>query len=748
MFSSFSALRALLVAALCSPVLSLPSLPALSVKRSLQDYVDHLVYLDSSKSSLYSAVEAGQQTYGAYLDNHWGGLVMKSDKSSGSTSQITVESVSVTVSSNHGTIGFLQEDIEIDYYTTSQWPSSWPSIGGSSGVGAARIGIDITDSKSVMNQYLAGKYSKDLDNWYYDLFVFYDWMNATSQSVEIDFAGIITTGSTLDWTSVFDISANQVSQYGLPDLSSIKDQAYLYLRNDGTFYVDNCFWVNGQQVTVSSQVPKTSSSSVVVDIWLTQRWSMFPDAVVKALYGGLPGAKYYAQSTYGYYQFSCDAKFTFWFTIGGVKYAVNQEALMAPNPWGDQCIGSIFTKGQAVSAVPQYDIIFGFQFLSSFYYRAGVSHSSNQPYAKLLPLPEPSQGWSYGSSSGSWSWSSGSSGSGSGGIQYSDSWNNGGYKTSTAYGSSPTYNSASGSGGSGYSSGNSGSDWNGGSSGSQNSGYQGGNSGSQNSGYQGGNSGSWNGGNSGSSGSQNSGYQGGNSGNGGWNGGYQGGSQGSGYHSSQNWNGGNSGSGSGYQTSQNWNGGQHQQQSTSTVFTTTTIVHVGTTTVGWPASSTGGYGYGSGSGSGSGSGGYGGSGGSGYSSASNGYSGSGYSGSGSGSGSGYSGSGYQEDLAVAGNAAETDENGNDLNLPHGSIANQLKHCLPAIIIIAILVGLGAIGGLIACLVRRRRNRGSATPRPSAYSNLHDADTHGPVHVPLYGAEEGVSRYSDPYKDKE
>ncbi|KAI0368288.1 hypothetical protein BV20DRAFT_969332 [Pilatotrama ljubarskyi] len=718
MFSSFSALRALLVAALCSPVLSLPSLPVLPVKRSLQDYVENLVYLDSSKSSLYSAVEAGQQTYGAYLDNHWGGLVMKSDSSKGSTSQITVESVSVTVSSNHGTIGFLQEDIEIDYYTTAQWPSSWPSIGGSAGVGAARIGIDITDSKSVMNQYLASKYSKQPDNWYYDLFVFYDWMNATSQSFEIDFAGIITTGSTLDWTSVFDISASQVSQYGLPDLGSIKDQPYIYMRSDGTFYVDNCFWVNGQQVVVSSQVPKTSSGSVVVDVMLTQRFSMFPDAVVKALYGSLPGAKYYPQSTYGYYQFSCDAKFSFYFTIGGVKYTVTQEALMAPNPWGDQCIGSIFTKGQAVSAVPQYDIIFGFQFLSSFYYRAGVSHSSNQPYAKLLPLPEPSQGWSYGSSSGSWSWSSGS-GSGSGGIQYSDSWSNGGYKTSSAYGSSSTGYSGSGSG---YSSG-SGSSYGSGSSGNSNgnSGWQ---SGNQNSGYQGGNSGSsWNGGNSGS---QNSGYQGGN--------------QNSGYQSSQGWNGGS---------------GQQQQQSTSTIFTTTTIVHVGTTTVAWPASSTGGYGYGSGSGSGSG--GYGGSGGSGYSSAADGYSGSGYSGSGSGSssgysgsgsGSGYSGSGYQEDLAVAGQAAETDENGNDLNLPHGSIANQLKHCLPAIIIIAVVAGLGLVGGLIACFVRRRRNRGSSTPRPSAYSNLHDADTHGPVHVPLYGAEEGVSRYSDPYKDKE
>ena len=72
MVSSFGALRALLLlAALSSPALSLPRLPALQAKRSLHDYVDNLVYLDANKSSLYCAVEANRETYGAYLDNHW-----------------------------------------------------------------------------------------------------------------------------------------------------------------------------------------------------------------------------------------------------------------------------------------------------------------------------------------------------------------------------------------------------------------------------------------------------------------------------------------------------------------------------------------------------------------------------------------------------------------------------------------------------------------------------------------------------
>ncbi|KAL7281511.1 hypothetical protein ACG7TL_004826 [Trametes sanguinea] len=857
MVSSFGALRALLVAALLSPALSLPHPPAaLPWKRNIQSYVDNMVYLDGSKSSLYCAVEANRQTYGGYLDNHWDAMIVKSDSSQGSTSQITVESVSVTVSSNHGTISFMGEDVEIDYYTTSQWPSQWPSIDSSAGVGAARIGVDITNSKSVMNQYLAKKWSNILDNWYYDLFLFYDWMNATAQKTEIDFAGIITTGSAFDWTAVLDISASDVKSWGLPDMSAIKNQPYIYLRNDGTFYIDDCLWVNGKQYTEKSKVSGTSSGSVVVDIHLTERWSYFPDDIVKALYGSVSGSKYYSQSNYGYYQIPCDTKITFWFTIGGVKYTVIEEALVAPNPWGDQCIGSIFTYGQSSS----WDITFGFQFLSSFYYRSGVSHSSNQPYAKLLPLPSPAQG-SYGSSSDAWSWSKSGNG-----MTYSDSGS--GYSGSSYSGSSSSSGSGySGSSGSSYS-GSSGSGY----SGSSGSGYQGSSGSSQSWGYQDGSyqsssayaasSSYYNGGSGWNSGSGSGGYNGNNgnngyqsssayaasstygsgSGSGGYNGwgsnngyqsssssayqasatfgsdygsgwgnnngghnGYQSSSTSSAYYpsstygSGSGWNNGNNyNSGSNYQSSQGsygngWgNGGGYQSQytpSTTTTFTTVTHTNIGTTTVAWPTSGSGsgysgsGSGY-SGSNSNSGSG-YSGSGYSGSDSSSgSGYSGSGYSGSDSesdsysysygysysdsesssystavsgyqgshysGSGSGYSGSGYaNEDLKVAGNAAvdEKDENGNDLNLPHGSITDKLKHCLPAIIVVAALAGLGLVIGLITCLVRRRRNR-DAPRGSSAYSTVHFKDVHEPVSVPLYGAEEGSSRYADPYKDKE
>ena len=78
MFSSFRALRALLVlASVCSPVFSLPtttpaglSLRALS-KRNIGDYIDNLIYLDANKTNNYTAISINQETYAALLDNKW-----------------------------------------------------------------------------------------------------------------------------------------------------------------------------------------------------------------------------------------------------------------------------------------------------------------------------------------------------------------------------------------------------------------------------------------------------------------------------------------------------------------------------------------------------------------------------------------------------------------------------------------------------------------------------------------------------
>ncbi|CDO69157.1 hypothetical protein BN946_scf185042.g59 [Trametes cinnabarina] len=683
MVSSFGALRALLLAASLSPALSVPHPPAaLPWKRNIQNYVDNMLYLDGSKSALYCAVEAKSQTYGASLDNHWGELIAKSDSSQGSTSQITVESVSVSVSSQHDTITFVGEDVEIDYYTTSRWPTQWPSIASSAGVGSARVGIDITNPHSVINKYLAKKWS---NKPYYDIFIFYDWMNSTAQQTEIDFAGIILFGSTFDWSTVLDISPSDVSRWGLPDMSAIDKQSYIYLRPDGTFYVDDCLWVNGMQYIEKSRVSGTSPGNLIFDINLAERWSYFPEDIVNALFGSVSGSRYYSQSNYGYYQIPCDTKISFSFTIGNVKYTVIEEALIAPNPWGDQCIGSIFAYGQSSS----WDISIGFQFTSAFYTRFGVSSSSKQPYAKLLPLPSPQSG-SYGSSSDAWSWSSSNSGSSSSSSSgYSGSGSGSGYSGSGSNGSG-----YSGSGYSGFS--GPGAYYSGSGSGSGSNGWN------SNIGYTSATSSAYQATSTDGSSSNNGNYKGG-------------------------WNNNKS---IGYQS--------QAQPSTTTTFVTVTHTTIGTTTVARPTGSYSGSGSGS-SGSGSGSG-YSGSG-----------SGSGY--SGSGSGSGYSGSGYaaegSEDLKVAGNAAvdEKDENGNDLNLPHGSIADQLKHCLPAIIVVAAIAGLGLVVGLIICLVRRRRNRDG--PRGgSAYSTVHFKDVHEPVSVPLYGAEEGTSRYSDPYKDKE
>ncbi|KAI0709601.1 hypothetical protein C8T65DRAFT_609190 [Cerioporus squamosus] len=392
--SSFGALRALLVvaASLCSPVFSFPTTsPSALAQRSFQDYYDNLIYLDSKKSNLYWAVSVGGQSYAACLDNKWSGLATYGDKapSGGSTHSITIDEVSIQVQDGRTEIGLFDVEIDLEYFHATSWPSNMPKLG-VSGVDTAYIGIDINKPNNPYYSYWSYKWPKDYSKWYYDMMISYDWMDA--KSTDIDFAGVIVVGKTLSWTDLLGISSSQASQYGLPPLDGIDKQPYIYLQDNGYFYIDNCFWVGGKQYTWNSEVPKTPSGRTVADIRLTERWSTFPDEIVKAIYAGLQGSKYYPQSTYGYYQVPCDAKITFEFAIDGVKYVLIEEALIAPNPWGDQCIGSIFTKGQAVSAVPEFDIIFGFQFLSSFYYRAGLNHDNNKPYYKLLPLPSPSGG--------------------------------------------------------------------------------------------------------------------------------------------------------------------------------------------------------------------------------------------------------------------------------------------------------------------------------------------------------------------
>ncbi|KAH9858920.1 hypothetical protein C2E23DRAFT_855640 [Lenzites betulinus] len=781
MFSSGAA-RAFLVASLCSSVLSLPHLSARNVKRSLKDYSNNLVYTNPQVDALYIAIEVDGQTYGVSLDNNWGGLIIGSNSKYSSTQQVTIEGVSVAASSTHGSVSIFEEEIQIDYYCAAQWPTTWSSLDSSGGIYNGKIGWDITNSKSPINQYLAGTTQGNQNAWYYDLLQIWNWQANSTSTSEIEFEGIISVSETLSWDAI-GISASDVAKYSLPDLSDINTSQAIPVRSDGRFCLDTTHWIGGSPVTVTSQVPSWSQGTIAGILDLTLRWSIMPTAIVEGLYGSLSGAKSYQYSNYKYWEIPCDSHLSaLILSIDGHNYYIDATALVVPNPWGEQCIGSVFSGGYSSGSSVTYDVVLGFQLLSQFYFRAGIDYS-NQPYYKMIEVGSPT--WAYGGLSGSasaaapWPSGTGNYGSGSGyqssgsgyqgsgsGSGYGNNWKtstsstwspattsntqygNGGYQGSGYQGSGNTYNNgyqgttttyktyatsssmtyvassrptyaagASTYGGAGTSSPN-GWYYGGqqasstyGAAQSSSTGYAGSGSGSQ----WGSGSGS-SGSSSGSSGSGSGSYSGSGSGS------ESGSGSGSGYY----------GSGSGSQGGAG-NEGYFSRTATSTVLYTSTREHFTTTTIAVYPSGTNYYGSGSGSGSGTNYG-----------------SGSGYSGSGSGysgSGSGYSGSGYDsENLAVAGNAAETDDQGNDLNLPHGSIADQLKHCLPAIIVIVVLAAVGALASVIVCLVRRRRGNGGA--RPSAYRNLHEADNHAPVHVPLYGAEEGTSRYADPYSDKQ
>ena len=222
------------------------------------------------------------------------------------------------------------------------------------------MGINMNEPMNPMYSYLSAKWPNDYSKWYYDMLTFYDWSSAYESSAPIDFAGIMVAGKTLTWEDL-GMPSDYVSQYGLPNLAGINNQPYVWARSDGTFYLDNCFWVGGKQYYANSSVPKIDSGKVVVEVDIANRWSMFPDEIVDWLYKGLNGAKYVKESTFGYYVIPCDSEVSFSIVIDDTKYAVFTESLVAKNPWGDQCIGSVFTKGEAVAAVPTYDITFGFQ---------------------------------------------------------------------------------------------------------------------------------------------------------------------------------------------------------------------------------------------------------------------------------------------------------------------------------------------------------------------------------------------------
>ena len=240
----------------------------------------------------------------------------------------------------------------------TQWPSHLPRLS-YNGIESAYWGIDINNPMSPVFTYFDARWPNDTSKWYYDMVIFYDWLN-TESKVGIDFAGIIIAGQTVDWTKVLDITQQQADSYGLPKVDGINSQKQIWLNDDGTFNLDSTVWLNGQQTVINSTVPKTPSSKYVGDIYTNTRWSTYPDEVVNGLYN-VSGAKYFPDSTFGYYQLPCDSKVTFEFSIDGNKYSVAEDALIAKNPWGDQCIGSIFTKGQAVAAAPEWDAKIGFQ---------------------------------------------------------------------------------------------------------------------------------------------------------------------------------------------------------------------------------------------------------------------------------------------------------------------------------------------------------------------------------------------------
>ncbi|KAH9929586.1 uncharacterized protein BXZ73DRAFT_90427 [Epithele typhae] len=365
--------------------------------RDASDYLDNLLYINKNLTSLYLAIEVQQQTYAAYLDSSWSGLILYDGKyaaAQGNVRTITIdESVQIQVQDGRETVGIFDEEFTVEYFSAGSWPDGLPAINYDT-IKSAYLGVDMTQPMNPIYSYLATKWPQDYSKWYYDTLTFYDWTEASPSDSAVSLAGVMVPGETLSWESL-SVNSSIVTQYGLPDLNGINSEPYVYTRGDGTIYTDRYIYVSDQQYFTNTSVYQADSSKVVVAIDTSSRWSVMPSEWADAIYGSISGAKVVAGDSYHYYAIPCEAEIKLEISIDGAKYQVFSEVLVAKNPDGSgECMGSIVMPGGgAVDARPEYDVIFGFQFMSAFYYRSGLDQQSNSPYYKFMPIQPSNDNW-------------------------------------------------------------------------------------------------------------------------------------------------------------------------------------------------------------------------------------------------------------------------------------------------------------------------------------------------------------------
>ncbi|OBZ70907.1 hypothetical protein A0H81_09365 [Grifola frondosa] len=562
------------ITTLCSQAFSLSGVSA-PLKRDLAEFADDITYTNAMQNALFLQVWIADTSAVVQLDTTATdllvtGLLPNSGlTNTGKTTSDVVKDVTVTGSIFTGDVmvdGLEVSNMSLTY--ANSLPNSIVNLNESAIYG--RLGLALpTATGSALALLLQQAPS---DHQYYTI-LFSPDVNKTG--TDGTFSGFFTIGELVDLSEIFNGASAD-----LPDLTLIKGQPELPLTATGQFSVD-AISINAQPFQLKSEIPQAPSGKPLAIVNTADPWIRASFEVVSAIYGNVSGATFVDQSTIGTFQVPCSTQVEVTVTLGGQDYVLDPSTLVRDNPFGDACAGVFATNGQAVSAIPAFDLSFGPHFLKNVNYSSSGSTGDNTAGARPSNIATQATG-SAGNAAGK------------------------------GYGSTPT----------------------GGSTGTT-------------------------------------------------------------------------------QGSSSWLS-RTPQRSTSTTTVTVTHTNVGTTTVAGPPPSSAG------------------------------------TGSSSSSSSSWTGTGAAATASpgvLAGNLEGSNgssDNSNNLNLPSGSIADKLKHCLPAIIVLAIVVGVLLIGGLVFCLVRRRSPGSGA--RPSAYRSLHAAETAEPTHVPLYGAEEGSSRYSDPYRD--
>lgn len=150
--------------------------------------------------------------------------------------------------------------------------------------------------------------------------------------------GFWSIGSVLDWSSIFDLTPQELQRSGLPDLSLVKNQTYIDVSVSGTFLIDG-IQVSGVSVGLNSSVDGTSPGHAVAKLSTTDLPIIADKSTVDAIYGSVPGSSWSEDERV--YYLPCTTELNVTIAIGGTSFTINPLDLVVTTLGSATCVGQV-----------------------------------------------------------------------------------------------------------------------------------------------------------------------------------------------------------------------------------------------------------------------------------------------------------------------------------------------------------------------------------------------------------------------